>query len=162
MKCTNPRDVAYLFRQYARRLHAKAVPSDPSFVKLSIACGRIEQWTEHQYPSFINLIAPSPSAAPSAPTSALDPSTNDARLRIAAGKAVLDAAKALRKKDRERNAWREAKGLPPLTEEDKKKLEGDGDVSYLLLAGALLALFVVMGIMASAVGALVWYVSTSE
>jgi len=41
MKCTNPRDVAFLFRQYARRLHAKSVPSDPSFVKLSIACGRV-------------------------------------------------------------------------------------------------------------------------
>lgn len=41
MKCTNPRDVAFLFRQYARKLHAKAIPSDPSFVKLSIACGRV-------------------------------------------------------------------------------------------------------------------------
>lgn len=115
-----------------------------------------------EYPSFISLVAPSANAPPSAPTSQLDPSTNDARLRIAATKATADAAKALRKKERERNAWRAAKGLPPLTEEDKKRLEGDSEINYLVLGGALLALLVLMAVMAGAVGGLVWYVSTRD
>ncbi|KAF8318742.1 farnesyl-diphosphate farnesyltransferase [Clavulina sp. PMI_390] len=55
MKSTNPRDVAYMFRDFTRELHAKAVPSDPYFVKISIMCGKIEQWCEHHYPSFIAL-----------------------------------------------------------------------------------------------------------
>jgi len=55
MKSTNPRDVAYMCRDYARLLHRKAVPSDPYFVKISITCGKIEQWCEHHYPSFIAL-----------------------------------------------------------------------------------------------------------
>ncbi|KAL7413507.1 putative farnesyl-diphosphate farnesyltransferase [Mrakia frigida] len=156
MKCTNPRDVAFLFRQYARRLHAKSIPSDPSFVKLSIACGRIEQWTEHQYPSFINLVAV-PSSNPNAPTSNLDPSTNDARLRIAATKAIADSAKLLRKKERERSAWRVAKGLPPLTAEETKRLETEGEISYVILAAAILGLLLLMGFMAGMVAFAVWY-----
>ncbi|KAI0630529.1 squalene synthase [Trametes polyzona] len=57
MKSTNPRDVAYLFRYYARSMHARALPEDPSFIKLSVACGKIEQWCEHHYPSFVRLDA---------------------------------------------------------------------------------------------------------
>jgi farnesyl-diphosphate farnesyltransferase len=56
MGSTNPRDVAYLCRDYARQIHAKATPADPNFIKLSITCGRIEQWCEHHYPSFISLV----------------------------------------------------------------------------------------------------------
>lgn len=41
MKSSNPRDVAYMFRNYARQLHAKAVPSDPYFIKISITCGKV-------------------------------------------------------------------------------------------------------------------------
>lgn len=41
MKSTNPRDVAYMFRDYVRELHAKLVPADPYFVKISIACGKV-------------------------------------------------------------------------------------------------------------------------
>lgn len=73
MKSTNPRDVAYMFRDFARQLHKKAVPSDPYFVKISVICGKvmlpckhegnrrltcvlqIEQWCEHHYPSFVAL-----------------------------------------------------------------------------------------------------------
>jgi farnesyl-diphosphate farnesyltransferase len=42
-----------MFRDYTRRIHAKAVPSDPNFLRLSVACGKIEQWCEHHYPSFV-------------------------------------------------------------------------------------------------------------
>jgi farnesyl-diphosphate farnesyltransferase len=41
MNSTNPRDVAYIFRDYARKIHKKASPQDPSFLRLSIACGKV-------------------------------------------------------------------------------------------------------------------------
>jgi len=55
MRSTNPRDVAYIFRDYARKIHSKAVPEDPSFLQISVACGKIEQWCEHHYPTFVTL-----------------------------------------------------------------------------------------------------------
>lgn len=75
MKATNPRDVAYIFRDYARRLHVKCDPKDPSFLKISVSCGhvsphsihrqdscirltrdisQIEMWCELNYPSFVS------------------------------------------------------------------------------------------------------------
>ena len=41
MRSTNPRDVAYMFRDYARDIHAKAVPADPNFLRISVACGKV-------------------------------------------------------------------------------------------------------------------------
>jgi len=114
-----------------------------------------------EYPSFINLTA-GHSSNPNAPTSNLDPSTNDARLRIAATKAAADAAKAIRKKERERAAWRVAKGLPPMTAAELKNLETEGEVSYLILAGAILGLLLLMAFMAGMVAFAVWYVSTTR
>lgn len=58
MRSTNPRDVAYIFRDYTRKIHAKSNPTDPNFLRLSVACGQIEQWCEHYYPSFVS-VAPS-------------------------------------------------------------------------------------------------------
>ncbi|TFK48357.1 farnesyl-diphosphate farnesyltransferase [Heliocybe sulcata] len=55
MRSTNPRECAYMFRDYARKIHAKASPSDPNFLRLSVACGKIEQWCERHYPSFVNV-----------------------------------------------------------------------------------------------------------
>ncbi|THG97942.1 hypothetical protein EW145_g7510, partial [Phellinidium pouzarii] len=55
MRSTNPRDVAYLFRDYARIIHDKCVPADPNYLRISVACGKIEQWCEHHYPSFVTL-----------------------------------------------------------------------------------------------------------
>ncbi|GAA5994907.1 bifunctional farnesyl-diphosphate farnesyltransferase/squalene synthase [Rhodotorula paludigena] len=55
LKATNPRDVSYIFRDYARQIHAKARPDDPSFIKIAVLAGRIEQWTETRYPSFIQM-----------------------------------------------------------------------------------------------------------
>jgi farnesyl-diphosphate farnesyltransferase len=37
----NPRDVAYCFVKYARKIHAKVSVKDPNFVRLSIACGKV-------------------------------------------------------------------------------------------------------------------------
>jgi farnesyl-diphosphate farnesyltransferase len=95
MASTNPREVAYLFRDYSRKIHAKASPQDPNFLRLSVACGKvsrpfcfipnlshyshvqIEEWCERQYPTFVT-IQTSSSGAPSA--LAFDP--NDARTRV--------------------------------------------------------------------------------
>jgi len=55
MKATNPRDVSYIFRDYAREIARKANPADPSFVKIQVACARIEVWTEHHFPSFVQI-----------------------------------------------------------------------------------------------------------
>jgi hypothetical protein len=41
MRSTNPRDVAYISRDYARKIHAKALPSDPDFLRISVACGKV-------------------------------------------------------------------------------------------------------------------------
>lgn len=60
MGSTNPRDVAYKFRDYARKIHSKARPNDPSFIKIAVLAGRIEQWFETRYPSFIQVGMPIP------------------------------------------------------------------------------------------------------
>jgi len=77
MRSTNPRDVGDIFREYARKIHAKAVPTDPNFIHISIACGKIEQWCEQNYPSFIQM--------PNSTLGGTEPSldTTDARTRIA-------------------------------------------------------------------------------
>ncbi|KAJ7694557.1 squalene synthase [Mycena rosella] len=75
MRSTNPREVGLIFREYARRIHARAVPADPSYLRLSVACGKIEQWCEHNYPSFV-LLSTGPTGSP---TQSIDPA--DARGR---------------------------------------------------------------------------------
>ncbi|KAF9236086.1 squalene synthase [Melanogaster broomeanus] len=55
LRSTNPREVALIFREYAREIHAKAKPQDPNFLKISVMCCKIEQWYEQHYPSFVIL-----------------------------------------------------------------------------------------------------------
>ncbi|RDX50916.1 squalene synthase [Lentinus brumalis] len=55
MKSTNPRDVCFIFRDYSRKIHARALPEDPSFLRISVSCGKIEQWCERNYPSFVMI-----------------------------------------------------------------------------------------------------------
>ncbi|KAM0749885.1 farnesyl-diphosphate farnesyltransferase [Meredithblackwellia eburnea MCA 4105] len=63
LAATNPRDVAYIFRDHVRSIHKKCPSSDPSFVKLAVLAGRVEQWTESRYPSFIVLGQPTPTSS---------------------------------------------------------------------------------------------------
>ncbi|KAF8217147.1 squalene synthase [Mycena galopus ATCC 62051] len=74
MRSTNPREVSLLFRDYARKIHARASPADPNFIRIGVACGKIEQWCEHYYPSFVRINAASPGGSIS---QAIDPA--DAR-----------------------------------------------------------------------------------
>jgi len=47
----NLRMVCEVFRKYGRRIHKKNTPKDPNFLKISIACGKIEKFIETLYPS---------------------------------------------------------------------------------------------------------------
>ncbi|KAB8298867.1 hypothetical protein EYC80_001027 [Monilinia laxa] len=47
----NLRTVCEIFKRYARRIHKKNSPKDPNFLKISIACGKIEQFIESIFPS---------------------------------------------------------------------------------------------------------------
>ncbi|PLN85626.1 farnesyl-diphosphate farnesyltransferase [Aspergillus taichungensis] len=47
----NLRIVCDVFRRYARKIHAKNTPKDPNFLKISMACGRIEKFIETIFPS---------------------------------------------------------------------------------------------------------------
>lgn len=57
LKAVNPRDVAYTFLDYSRRIHKRLSPADPNFVRWSVELARIEQWCETYYPSFIAAAA---------------------------------------------------------------------------------------------------------
>lgn len=94
MAAKNPRDVAYLFRDYARQIHSKATPRDPNFMKINVACGKIEQWAEHHYPSFVNI---SESSGATKTIALTDPS-KDARVRIAQRADVLEKEVRLQKR----------------------------------------------------------------
>lgn len=43
MRSKNPRDVAYIFRDYAQKIHARCTPDDPSFIKIAAVCGRVRR-----------------------------------------------------------------------------------------------------------------------
>lgn len=47
----NLKMVCEVFRRYVRRIHMKNTPRDPNFLKISIACGKIEQFIESIFPS---------------------------------------------------------------------------------------------------------------
>lgn len=40
-RAVNPRDVSYIFREYAKKIHAKVARDDPNLLKLSIAIGKV-------------------------------------------------------------------------------------------------------------------------
>jgi len=43
--------VCEVFRHHVRKIHKKNVPQDPNFLRISIACGKIEQFIESIFPS---------------------------------------------------------------------------------------------------------------
>ncbi|CAG7852928.1 Probable squalene synthase Short=SQS; Short=SS; AltName: Full=FPP:FPP farnesyltransferase; AltName: Full=Farnesyl-diphosphate farnesyltransferase [Serendipita indica DSM 11827] len=55
MTSTNPMAVSYAFRDYARKIHRKAVVADPNYLALCVMCGKIETWVEHHYPTFVSF-----------------------------------------------------------------------------------------------------------
>ncbi|GAA5832245.1 hypothetical protein JCM11251_004292 [Rhodosporidiobolus azoricus] len=134
LAATNPRDVAYLFRDYVRKIHARAKAHDPSFIKIAVLAGRIEQWTESRYPSFIEPGKP-------VPTSSDDWTPGmDARIKQLPGPSqeVLD----------KRFKAEQFKNSQKMTKDDYKFL------AYIVLG----MLVIVGGIFGISIGAIVWFV----
>jgi farnesyl-diphosphate farnesyltransferase len=47
---TNLRGVCEIFLRYSREIHRKSTPKDPNFLRISAACGKIEQFVESIFP----------------------------------------------------------------------------------------------------------------
>ncbi|KAL9098215.1 MAG: hypothetical protein Q9163_006087 [Psora crenata] len=47
----NLREVCEVFREYTRKIRQKNTPRDPNFLKISIVCGKIEQFIESIFPT---------------------------------------------------------------------------------------------------------------
>lgn len=59
-KATNPRDLSYIFVEFAHKIHKRADPSDPSYLKLCVLVGKIVAWAENRYPSYVTPSNPPP------------------------------------------------------------------------------------------------------
>jgi len=63
MRSVNPKQVGLIFRNYARKTHAKAVAADLNFLRISIACGKVR--LSSFLPSFLPSSLSPPSLLPS-------------------------------------------------------------------------------------------------
>ena len=52
-RATNPHEVGKMFLEYTRKIVARCPRSDPSYLRLCIICGHIEQWLENTFPSWV-------------------------------------------------------------------------------------------------------------
>jgi farnesyl-diphosphate farnesyltransferase len=93
MRSTNPREVGLIFKGYARSIHAKTSPADPNFLRLSVACAKIEHWVERNYPSFVRLPPPDSSIS-----NGVVFDSSDARSRVAITEAEADRRAAEEKR----------------------------------------------------------------
>ncbi|WWC60475.1 farnesyl-diphosphate farnesyltransferase [Kwoniella dejecticola CBS 10117] len=154
LKATNPRDVSYIFRDYARKIHAKVHKDDPNLLKLSIACGKIDQWAEHHYPSFINISGGGSGQA----SSAIDPTSNDARAALFVRLAKEAQEKMRREKSEKFMADLRARGVikersPEEEAAIKAKYEEMEKQSapWLMIAGVILGVLALMAAMGAGV-----------
>src|SRR5271170_6281149 len=51
MESTNLRSVCEIFLKYTREIHRKTTATDPNFLRVSAACGKIEQFIEGVFPA---------------------------------------------------------------------------------------------------------------
>ncbi|KAF8757672.1 Squalene/phytoene synthase [Rhizoctonia solani] len=160
MKSTNPRDVAYMFRDFARGIHAKTSPADPNFLRIGIACGRVRfpslflttptnayhpdrSMAEHHYPSFITI-----SQSQSQPGStSVEMSTTDARMRII----KRDQLRESRLKAEAEAKRRRELGLP-----EKATIEQEG-LPWALIAAVAGFFLLVCALAGAIVMGTVWY-----
>ncbi|KAG6855966.1 hypothetical protein H0H87_008907 [Tephrocybe sp. NHM501043] len=137
MRSTNPREVSIIFVEYARRIHAKALPSDPNYLRISVACGKIEQWREHHYPSHVLLSENGTSFNP-----------EDARTNIIKREQDLDLALAKKKRIEEiRAGMTNSTSKPSTASTDPSKLEVALYIVGLMAVIILLSVAVIWGVM---------------
>ncbi|KAF9263357.1 squalene synthase [Marasmius fiardii PR-910] len=141
MRSTNAREVSQIFRIYCRKIHARASPADPNFLRLSVACGKIEQWCEVHYPSFVLL----PSS--SGQSVSFDP--EDARTKVLQIDQKIDSDLRMRKRIEE---IREKYGTSQEDAAATVKEEGRFPYDILLYAGGFILLIVLL------VLGIVWFV----
>ncbi|KAG5644248.1 hypothetical protein DXG03_008786 [Asterophora parasitica] len=140
MRSTNPREVAIIFCEYARTIHAKAVPTDPNYLRISIACGKIEQWREHNYPSFVEL------STNNAGGSRTTLSPTDARTIIVHKEQSFDLALSRKRRAAELRA-----GLQP-TKGPRDETPQIGPLETIMYMGAAAALIVAVA------SAIIWVI----
>ncbi|KII88081.1 hypothetical protein PLICRDRAFT_125235 [Plicaturopsis crispa FD-325 SS-3] len=150
MRSTNPREVAYIFREFAREIHTKAVPTDPNFLRISVACGRIEQWCEHYYPSFVRVMQSNQGMSPQ---QLINPT--DARTRIIAADQARDADIANQKRVAE---IRKGTGLQQPAPQQKQ----DNGVPKELLMYVFAAFAIVLAVGVGAVYTIIWFVDMQQ
>ncbi|KAG6902950.1 hypothetical protein C0995_009342 [Termitomyces sp. Mi166 len=125
MRSANPREVAVIFVEYVRKIHAKTVTTDPNFMRISVACGKIEQWLEQHYPSHVLL-----------GTNGVSYNDEDARTRIIRKEQDLDFEIAKKKRLEDIRA-----GLVPA----KPPSPELGKLEVALYVGGVMTLILVLG-----------------
>ncbi|KAL8686487.1 MAG: hypothetical protein Q9218_007071 [Villophora microphyllina] len=76
----NLQKVCEVFRRFVRQIHKKNTPKDPNFLKISIACGKVEQFIESVFPSQDpRALQKAAAAAPQLANKEEDPATVKAR-----------------------------------------------------------------------------------
>ncbi|EPQ26727.1 uncharacterized protein PFL1_05706 [Pseudozyma flocculosa PF-1] len=152
LKAVNPRDVAYTFRDYSRSIHKRLSAKDPNFVAWSVELGRIEQWCETFFPSFVS--AASESREPDARAAAMKKWTEQRkflatvaqrRVRGGADPKTLNPAKLVHPRDLMSMEEKEA----------QEKKERDEMVMFFVLV--VIGISVVMGGTALIAWMIVWY-----
>ncbi|KAG7098792.1 hypothetical protein E1B28_000697 [Marasmius oreades] len=133
MGSTNSREVSHIFRTYCRKIHARASTADPNFLRISVACGKIEQWCEVHYPSFVLL--------PSSSGQAVSFDPEDARTKVMQIDQKIDSDLRMRKRIED---IREKYGKS--REEATAVVEDEGRFPYdiLLYAGGLLLVVILL------------------
>ncbi|KAJ8077226.1 bifunctional farnesyl-diphosphate farnesyltransferase/squalene synthase [Marasmius tenuissimus] len=131
MRSTNPREVSEIFRSYCRKIHSRASTADPNFLRISVACGKVEQWCERHYPSFVQL--------PSSAGQSVSFNPEDARTKILQNEQRIDSELKQRKRVEE---IREKYGNSSEAAAAALKKEEGFPYEVLLLAGGVILLIV--------------------
>jgi len=146
-QATNPRDVAYLFRDFARAIHKKLMPADPNYVKVSVMCGRIEQWCEHHYPSFILMMSQGEGKGVS---TSVDTGGADARIRIY-------QARKTKEEEKKRIDRLVKYGLDPAKLNEKPGDDDDSRPPWWLLAAMLGVTILLFAVTAAIAFGALWF-----
>lgn len=150
-----------MFRDYARSMHAKIPKDEPNLLKFSISLGRIEQWCEHHYPSFLVIQNNQGKAA-----TVVDSTTTDARAKFylslvdKARQKEADARKAAFLQDlRDRGIIKPANATEDETlafEEKMKQIAPADEIPWKLIIAVIVGVLVIFG---GLTGLVIWVVT---
>lgn len=167
--------MSFVFRDYAKRIHAKVARDDPNLLKLSIACAKvrpgpsscggyaetypqIEQWTEHHYPSFLEI-----TTSGDKPSTAINQYSLDARAKLYAKITAGIQAKMAAERRETFLADLRARGIiKEQTEEQKeasrKRMEEEANAPFpwLMILGVIGGLLAVMAILGAGIAFVVY------